>query len=468
MEQVFESGKNVPVRARVDVLVAGGGVTGVMAAVSAARSGAKTVLAERASFLGSVATMGLPLQGFCDRDGNQAVFGLADEFRRRLVEVGGATGFIACRMHNPYVVVDPEKVKLVCQRMALEAGVELLLCSSVAGVDVDDGKISTVYIEGKSGREAIIAKQYIDCTGDADLVARSGGMFRLADKSALQAITLNVRLAGVDIRAIQKEMRDNPEANSLYPLLSREQLINDDRYIMVGLSEYVKKAASDGEINGLWGNVCYITLVNDGDVCLNSVHISGLNPCDTKDLTQIETEGREQAWQVARFMKMYVPGFENSFVTGTGPWAGIRESRIIDGLCTLTEEDVHSGRVTDDAIALGCYPIDFHAKGSADGSDIDASENKDGLKFEKVPVYGIPYGCLVPKNTRNLLVAGRAISATRTAMSSSRVMAQCMAEGEAAGVAAAMCAAIGVSPSEIDVAMLREKLAEQGARVSQQ
>ncbi|MDO4549444.1 MAG: FAD-dependent oxidoreductase, partial [Clostridia bacterium] len=345
MEYISEPGRDIPVRARSDVMVAGGGVGGVMAAISAARSGAKTVLAERASFLGAVATMGLPLQGFCGSDGRQVVFGLADEFRKGLIEIGGATDFIPCAMHNPYVIVDTEKVKLICQRMLLEAGVELILNSPVVAASVENHAVNALIVEGKSGREAISASQFIDCTGDADVVKLAGGRFRIADKSMLQAITLNVQMAGVDIRAIQKQLRDNPESASLYPLLPKSQLVNADRYILVGLPEYIKKADGD-DADALWGSVCYITQVNDGCVCLNSVHVSGLDPCDTAQLTQIETIGREQAWRVADFMKKYIPGFENAFVTGTGPWAGIRESRIIEGHYTLTQDDVRGGLVT--------------------------------------------------------------------------------------------------------------------------
>jgi len=462
---IHEPARKTPIHKEVDVLVAGGGLSGVMAAVSAARSGAKTMLVERYSFLGAVATMGLPIQGYCASDGSQAVMGLADEFRRRLRAAGGATDFIPCAMHNAYLVVDPESVKLICQRMIQEAGVDLLLSAPVVDLAMRENRIAAAVVEGKSGREAIVANQYIDCTGDADLVARSGGAFQMAKVHALQATTMNVQMAGVDIRAIQKLIRGDPSGNTLFPLLSREQVSTNERYIMVGLTEYLRRAASDN-IDGLsWGNVCYITLVNEGTVCLNSVHISGLNPCDTGELTSIETQGREEAWKVAAFMKKYIPGFENAYIIATGPWAGIRESRNIKGIRTLTEADVRTGNIPEDTIGLGCYPIDFHIKGSANGSEISASEEKNGLKFEKVPLYGIPYGSLVPENSQNLLVAGRTISATRTAISSARVMAPCMAEGEAAGIAAAICASESSMPSALDADRVRSALLLRGARL---
>lgn len=463
---IQEPRRPTPILYRVDVLVAGGGLSGVIAAVSAARSGAKTALVERYASLGAVASMGLPLQGYRASDGSQVVQGLAEEFRQRLTEMGGATEFIPCDMHNPYVIVDPESVKRVCQELLVEAGVAVLL--SAPAVDLilgENQQILAAIIEGKSGREAIVATQFIDCTGDADLVARSGGRFNMADLRALQAVTMNFQMAGVDIRAIQRILINEPSNNILFPLLSREQISTANRYIMVGLNEFVREAANSGKYRGLWGNACYITLVSEGIVCINSVHLGGLNPCDTTDLTSLEIRGREQAWKIADFMKTYIPGFSDSFIISTGPWIGIRESRIIQGLRTLNEDDVRLGKIPADSIGLGCYPIDFHSDMSGENTEIKANSNKEGLKFEKVPIYGIPYGCLVPKDTRNLIVAGRSISASRTAMSSSRVMATCMAVGEAAGVAAAMCVYESCSPSALDVNRLRERLLLQGVRL---
>lgn len=456
-KKIQEAPKEIPVLTEADVVVAGGGMSGVIAAAAAARHGAKTVLVERFSCLGGVATMGLPIQGYCSDTGEQIVKGLPEEFRQRLIAKGGAVDhFVPCQMHNPFLVVAPEAVKNVCQELLLEAGVTVILDTIVADVVGDASHLEAVVIEGKSGREAILAKCVIDATGDADLVVRAGLPCSMAAPEELQASTLGVILSGVDKKKIQQYLLEDPEYYDLYALLPRDQIANADYYIMAGLANLIKKASEEKQFAGLYGMANFVTLPQDDMMYINSVHVSGHDPCDTMDLSQMELTARSQTETVVAFMKRYVPGFENATVVSTGPWLGIRESRIIDGHDQLTLDDIRSGRIPPTTIALGGYPYDFHQK--------DCDENK--VQFHKVPTYGIPYGCLLPKGTTNLFVAGKTISATREAMCSSRVMAQCMAEGQAAGIAAAMCAAQGCTSEELDVAVLCDALKQDGARLS--
>lgn len=450
---VIEPQRRLPVTEKRDVIVAGGGVTGVMAAVAAARSGANTMLVEARSHLGAVATMGLPLQGYCDREGRQIVEGLAEEFRQRLIQIGGATDFIPCEMHNPYVVVDPECVKLVCQQMLDDAGVDFLLNAPVAGALTSDNRIEAALIEGKSGREALEAQVYIDCTGDADLAVRAGADFDMEPADRLQTSTLNMILTGVDTDRIRTCLREAPDTYRLFDLLDRDQLIRNPRFILVGLKEIAAKAqAEHPEWEHLWNIACYITQVAPGTVCINSVHIDGLCGCDTRDLTQIERSGRLRAQSALAFYRGYVPGFEHARLASTGPWAGVRETRRLRGIRTLTIDAITGGERPADTVALGGYPVDIH--------DPDSNQ----LVYYKVPPYGIPYGCMLTDRVENLLVSGRAISATHEAMASSRVMAQCMALGQAAGTAAAMSALSETTPREIDVSALREALLKAGQR----
>lgn len=448
---ITEPQRDLPITEEVEVLVAGGGVTGVMAAIAAARAGASTLLVEARAHLGAVATMGLPLQGFCDRNGNQIVGGLAEEFRQQLMAIGGASDFICCRMHNPFVIVDPESVKLVCQKMIEEAGVKLLLHTPVTAAIGGSKGIEVAIIEGKSGREALKAEIYIDCTGDADLAVRAGASYDMASKEQLQASTLNMILGGVDTEKIKQCLVEDPEQYKLYPLLDRETLIRNQRFVLVGLQEIAKIAQGDHpEWEHLWDIVCYITLMSKSTVCINSVHMDSLCGCETRDLTQIEMMGRRRAQHTLAFYREYVPGFENASLISTGPWAGVRETRILKGKKRLTIDAIREGRIPDDTVALGGYPVDIH--------DPDINQ----LVFYLVPCYGIPYGCMLTEDVGNLLVAGRAISATHEAMASSRVMAQCMAEGQAAGQAAAMAVQEGILPGDLDVCKLRNALTEKG------
>ena len=454
---IQEAPRTTEVLAEVDVLVAGGGMSGVIAAVAAARHGAKTMLVERFSCLGGVAALGLPFQGYCGHTGEQIITGIPEEFRQRLTKNGGAVDhFTQCNMHNPFLVVEPEGVKLTCQEMLVDAGVSLLLDTMVVDVIGTKEHLEAVIIESKSGRQAILAKQFIDCTGDADLVAHVGAPYTMADDQDLQANTLSIIMTGVDKRRLQKFILEDPENFDLYPMLPREQIGNAEYYIMAGLSNIVRKVANDARFEGIYGMTNFSTLVHDDTMHINSVHVSGRSSCDAQGVTQMELEARKQAQMVVAFMQEYIPGFENAKLTNTGSWLGIRESRIIEGLDTLTLEDIKAGSIPDTTICLGGYPYDFHQK--------DDQEAK--VQFYKVPSYGITYGTMIPKGTNNLFVAGKTISATREAMCSSRVMAQCMGEGQAAGTAAALCCRLGCTSTELDIKLLRENLLADGARLS--
>lgn len=456
MQYIQEAPRSTPVLAKVDVLVAGGGLSGVIAAVAAARHGASVMLVERFSCLGGVAALGLPIQGFCCDTGEQIVTGIPEEWRQRLTQNGGAVDhFTQCNMHNPFLVIAPEGVKLTCQQMLSDANVQLLLNAMVVDVVGSKDKLDAVIIESKSGRQAILASQFIDCTGDADLVAAAGAPYTLADPADLQANTLSIIMTGVDKRRLQKFILEDPETFDLYPMLPREQIGHAEHYIMAGLSNIVKKVAHEKRFEGLYGMTNFSTLPHDDTVHVNSVHVSGRSTCDVQGVTQLETEARLQAQMVVKFMQEYIPGFENAKLTNTGSWLGIRESRIIEGLNTLTLDDIKAGRIPDDTVCLGGYPYDFHQK-----DDHDAK-----IQFYKVPPYGITYGTLIPKGTQNLFVAGKTISATREAMCSSRVMAQCMGEGQAAGTAAALCCRLGCTSTTLNVQTLREALLGDGAKL---
>ena len=454
---IQEAPRTTAVVADVDVLVAGGGMSGVIAAVAAARHGAKTMLVERFSCLGGVAALGLPFQGYCGHTGELFITGIPEEFRQRLTKNGGAVDhFTQCNMHNPFLVVEPEGVKLTCQEMLLDAGVSLLLDTMVVDVVGTKEHLEAVIIESKSGRQAILARQFIDCTGDADLVAHAGAPYTMASDEELQANTLSIIMTGVDKRRLQQFILDDPENFDLYPMLPREQIGNAEHYIMAGLSNIVRKVAADARFEGIYGMTNFSTLVHDDTMHINSVHVSGRSSCDAQGVTQMELEARKQAQMVVAFMQEYVPGFENAKLTNTGSWLGIRESRIIEGLDTLTLEDIRAGRIPETTICLGGYPYDFHQK--------DDQEAK--VQFYKVPSYGITYGTMIPRGTNNLFVAGKTISATREAMCSSRVMAQCMGEGQAAGTAAALCCQMGCTSTQLDISLLRKTLLADGARLS--
>lgn len=451
-----EKPKRTPITEQPDVVVIGGGLTGVMAAVESARSGLSTLLIESKACLGGVATMGLPIQGYFNNDNQRIVAGLAEEFRTRLIGHHGAENqFTLCNMHNSFLIVNPEVVKLVCQEMLKDAGVKFLLHTFAVDADVNDDAIQAIFIEGKSGREAITAKIFIDCSGDADIAARAGVPYDIgSDKHGVfQSATLNFRMENVNLNAVTEALISNPEKYDLFELLPPSQFKNSQRHIVVGFSKVISemKDKQDGKID--WKYICYITLLDSGSVCINTVHVKDKLACDTRELTDIETEGRAMVPDVVGFLKKNIPGFENAYMSSTAGWSGIRESRRIKGICRLGVDDIINGTIPDTSVALGGYPIDIH------------TPDNNSLIFKKVPTYGIPYGCMVPENITNLLVAGRCISVTHEALASTRLMAQCMALGQAAGAAAALCIQTGTVPRKLSVNSLRDKLVAEGAIV---
>ncbi len=447
-----EPARELPVAADKDVVVAGGGLTGVMAAVAAARTGASALLVEQYGFLGGVAAMHLPLQGYYDSTGTQIVRGLAQELIDRLRVVGGAGEFIGCALHNPYIIVDQEAVKLVCQQMIEESGVELRLHNLVAGVHADGGRLQALIVENKSGRQAIAGRIFVDATGDGDVAARAGAPFTVGrpDDSLTQSVTITIRLDNVDNERLRRRILEFPDRYDLY-VMPHAQFRTREKHIVVGLKNLVDQAAAEGFEGIPCPRVIYTPGLTDGSAMVNMVHVHGVRCHDERDLTRAEMEGRKQVPIVVEFLRRYVPGFEAATLTATSGFVGVRETRHITGDYLLSGEDVLAGRRFPDTIATGGYPIDIH---SPTGGEV---------RLARVPAYGIPYRCLTPKGQDALLVAGRSISADHTALASARVMATCMAVGHAAGVAAALAAREGISTRQVDVRGLQEMLRAQGA-----
>ena len=457
---IKEESKNIPISGVFDVVVVGGGLTGVMAAVSAARNGLKTILVEKQAYFGGVGVMGLPLQGFYDLDNNQIIKGLPDEFISRLRACNGASsGFIQCEMHNPFLVVDPEMVKLVCQQMLIEADVTLLLHTFATGIIIESSIIKGVFIENKSGRQCILGSVFIDCSGDGDIAKAAGVPYTFGREvdGQSQASTLMFRLDNVDIKALISKILEKPDEYDLIPTLPRIQFSYNKQHILVGLGKFIAKARKDGMHAIPWDRVCYITCLHEGSVMINMVHVENMNATDGLQLTRIELEGRAQIGPIHQFLKHYVTGFEQSTLAFSAPCSGIRETRHIQGEYVLTEDDILGGVMPKDTVVVGGYPIDIHYS----SPDADSA-----LEFEHVSPYGIPYRCMLPKEVDNLLIAGRCISATHRALASLRVMGTCMGLGQAAGLAAVLSKDSNWQPRKVSATSLRRRLLDVGAYVN--
>jgi hypothetical protein len=450
-KKIAEPAREIPVRNEVDVLVIGGGPSGIMAALAAAEDGLNVMLVESRSFVGGNMTIGLPILGFLGQKGNQIIKGLPQQYIDRLKAVQAASEHRPCPLHMSLTLVEPEAVKTVALQMLIERKVEVLFYAFCAGVVMEGDELKGVIIESKAGREAILAKVIVDCSGDADVAYRAGVPCEYGNEhGGVQPPTLMFCLGGVDTEKLRTSIHQEPRTY-LTDFIPAEYFGQNNQFVLVGLRNQIKKAQENG-IHLAVERTILITGLRKGEVWVNMTRVNGVNGTDPGSLSYGEIEGRRQIQDIQRYLMEYVPGFENAYFLKTAPFLGIRETRRINGLYTMTREDILSCRHFEDAIAVASYPLDIHHPVGG------------GCTLEWCgDCYDIPYRSLVPQKVKNLLVAGRSISATHEAMSAIRVMAPCMAMGEAAGRAAKMAVRKGVQPAAIDVKQLQRELLEKGA-----
>jgi hypothetical protein len=449
---IHEPAKTTPVRASYDVLVVGGGPSGLTTALAAAEDGLKVGLIESRSFVGGNMTIGLPVLGFLGQKKNQIIKGLPQKFIDRMRAVNGASEHRWCPLHMGITLVEPEAVKTVALQMLTEAKVDVTFHAMCVGVVMDGDMIRGIITESKSGREAVLGKIVVDCTGDADVAFRSGVPCEKGnEKGGMQPPTLMFCLAGVDTEKLRMSIAQHTRTY-LTDFIPAEYFGQNNQFIVVGLRELIAKARQERGLNIPNERTIIITGLRPGEVWINMTRVAGVDATDVRSLTFGEIEARAQIDDIYTYLKDYVPGFEKCYFTKTAPFLGIRETRRIVGHYTMTQEDVLGCRHFDDAIAVASYPIDIHRPGDEGCTLIWCGD-----------CYDIPYRSLLPTKVKNLIVSGRCISTTHEAMGAIRVMATCMAMGEAAGRAAKIAVRAGVRPDEINVEELRAELRAKGA-----
>lgn len=448
---IQEPSRATPVRAEVDVLVVGGGPAGIIAAMAAAESGLKVALVENRSFVGGNLTLGLPILGFLSQKGEPIIQGLPQQFIDRLRAQGAAGQHRPCPLHVSLTLIEPEAVKSVAMEMLLERGVDVMLYTMFSGAVMDGDRIRGILTESKSGREAVLAKVVIDCTGDADVALRAGVPCEKGDeRGGMQPPTLMFCLAGVDVEELRESLSKDPEQYSA-DVIPAEYFGCNRQFIVVGLRKLIQQAQAAGLAIPTERTIL-ITGLREGEVWVNMTRVKGVDGSDPRSLTAGEIAARRQINDIRRYLSEYVPGFAKSYVSKTAPFLGIRETRRIVGQYVMNKDDILSCRRFEDAVAVASYPIDLHRP------------HDEGCTMEWCgDCYDIPYRSLLPRGVSNLLVAGRCVSTTHEAMAAIRVMSTCMATGEAAGRAAAMALAEGTTPFGINVARLQKELAAHGA-----
>ncbi len=473
-----------------DVIVVGGGTAGSIAAVAAARSGARTCLVERAGHLGGTCFALANITPFHNSRSEQIVRGLPQELVDHIARRGGARE--GGHLPNPtgiggsFTPVDPDIMKLVLFEMADAASVDLSLHTILVDVMVAQGRVTGVQVHNKAGLHEMRAKVVIDATGDADVAVRAGAAYNQDVPEAALNATLLFRVAGVDTDSFIADARSAPRKIVLLadPYLRdskgldtaavmRDQVrdIYDCPYIYLAnlVRDYIpRRDWAEWEITSEdksgWGRLkpfgarfSIMPMPHRRDiVTLNATSIT-FDATNGVELSRAEVEGQRQLHLVLEVLRRYVPGFNGCFLHTVMPAVSVRASRRIVGAYELTRADVENGARFPDAIARGAYPMSVQSQTHANV--------REHLFVRDGGDYDIPYRALVPRDTDGLLVAGRCLAATREAVGSARMGAQCMAYGHAAGTAAALAAASNVAPRAIDVETLRSTLKEQHAIV---
>jgi hypothetical protein len=442
-----------------DVIVVGGGISGCMAAVASARNGARTLLVERDGCLGGTMTSALvgPMMTFHSST-EQVIGGLAQEVVDRLVALKASPGHIIDSTGYVETITpfDHEVLKLVLQRMVLESGASVLLHTLADGVILDGAVIRGVSVQNKGGKATLFARIIIDASGDGDLAAWAGAPSQIGRPSdgLVQPVSLIFKMTDVDLDRLKAHLIAHPE---IARLGERGAAIYQDQTLIAvnAFNEVLQEWIEARHLNLQRKHVLVFSANHPADVIVNMTRVQEINPLDAGDLSRAEFEGREQMFALVDFLTAKIPGFEQARLIASGSRIGVRESRQIMGEYILTADDIIHSRRFADAIARSAYPIDIHAMNE---KDPDKS-----IFLPRGSYYEIPYRCLTPLKVDDLLVAGRCLSATYEASASTRVSPTCMAFGQAAGTAAALCVRQAVAPRALDAALLRRVLISQNA-----
>lgn len=443
---VKEPERTIPVAMKTQVVVVGGGPAGFGATIAAAQNDVDVLLIERYGFLGGVGTGGYSI--FLPLITLRLIGGVLSKLVDNALKFGGVIHPSEAEkvmkiddlsMGMPNTPYDTEVMKFVMNEMVEETGGKLLLDSLVVDAIVaENNQVKGVIIENKSGRTAILADIVIDATGDGDVMKAAGAPLRKPEKSL--PLTLMFRMNNVNNDLLLEERRKNP---GLISTLLKKAMDKNDLDLPPAPERFVPGTEKSAPIPLI--DVGYLPPLpwhRKGEALIWGAHAQ-IDCTNAVDLSKAEIDTRKQVFEIARFLREYVPGFGESYLQDTAPQIGVRESRHIIGEYILTEDDIITGRRFEDAVVeSACWDR------------------------PSVP-YCIPYRSLIPQKIEGILAAGRCLSITPKGFlqNSPRDIPTCMATGEAAATAAALAIRSNVDLRHLDPAVLREALLRSGARL---
>lgn len=429
---VAEPGRTLPIAGTFDVAICGGGPAGVAAALAAARGGARTCLIESQGCLGGIWTSGL-LSWILDHDNKP---GIMKEILDGLAQRGARAKAPDGKPTNGY---DPEAMKLLLEDLCTAAKVDIHLHTRVCSALRADDRIGHAIVESRSGREAVAAKVFVDCTGDGDLAARAGCGFDFGhpETGLTQPMTLMALVTGIA------------------PAEVREFYREDDRGEWARPKDRLRAEMERGGHSPSYAKPSLFRL-RDDLFALMTNHEYGGRGTDARDVTAATLRARREVNALVDGLRKLGPPWATLRLVATAAQIGVREGRRIRGLHTVSTDDVREGRPQKDGVCRVTFGIDVHATDPKKEKGIE----KTGIRAKP---YDIPLRALIAKDAANLMMAGRCISGDFIAHSSYRVTGNSVRLGEAAGVAAALAALGGIAPADVLWDEVQRRLAPAGS-----